>query len=177
MSNRARAHDIPARMAALQPDMRFIYIVRHPFDRMLSARRHLIDRTGRDPFAEIAGGDDSALGFLRDTSMYGFQMAAYLDHFPRDRFHVMAFEDFASDQSAALRGVTDFLGLPSMGPIPAVHRNEGRDGTDARAPRFPRAVLTSVFDAVVADMATFRRISGFDTTRWDLDSGKWCADD
>ncbi len=175
MSNRARAHDIPARMAALQPDMRFIYIVRHPFDRMLSARRHLIERTERDPFAEIVAGDDGALGFLRDTSLYGFQMAAYLEHFARDRFHVMAFEDFVADQNAALRGVTDFLGLPPMGPIPAVHRNEGRDGVGETAARIPREVLTPVHEAVVADMETFRRISGFDTTRWNMDFDVWCA--
>jgi hypothetical protein len=175
MSNRARTHDIPVRMAELQPDMRFIYIVRHPLDRMVSARRHLIDRTGRDPFAEIAGGDDSALGFLRDTSMYGFQMAAYLDHFPRNRFHVMAFEDFAADQSAALRGVTEFLGLAPMGSIPEVHRNERRGESDEAAKRIPRAVLARVHEAVVEDMETFRRISGFDTTRWNLDFDAWCA--
>lgn len=175
LSNRARAHGIPARMAALQPDMRFIYIVRHPLDRILSARRHMNDRSGRDPFAEIAAGDDNALGFLRDTSLYGFQMAAYLDHFPRDRFHVMAFEDFVADQNAALGTVTDFLGLPPLHRIPEVHRNERWDDPEGGANRIPRAVLDLVHGPVVEDMETFRRISGFDTTRWNLDFDAWCA--
>ncbi len=87
----------------------------------------------------------------------------------------MAFEDFAADQSAALRGVTDFLGLAPMGPIPAVHRNERWDGTEESAARIPHAVLDRVHGAVVADMETFRRISGFDTTRWNLEFDAWCA--
>lgn len=175
MSNRARAHGIPARMAALQPDLRLIYIIRHPLGRMVSARRHLLDTTGRDPFAEIAAGDDSALAFLRDTSLYGFQMQAYLDHFPRDRLHVMAFEDFSADQNAALRGVTDFLGLPPIGRIPVVHRNERGGEAGGDAARIPRAVLERVHGPVIADMETFRRISGFDTTRWNLEFDAWCA--
>jgi hypothetical protein len=79
---------VPERMAQLIPAARLVYLVRDPVARMQSMYMHQVSvgRERRRP--EVALRDDRYLG----PSRYGFQLAAFLDHFDRSQVLVIASE-------------------------------------------------------------------------------------
>ncbi|MGH2994751.1 MAG: sulfotransferase family protein [Gaiellaceae bacterium] len=53
----------------------------------------------------------SATGYYVETGFYGHQLRPYFDAFPRDRIHVILFEDFAADPKGELGRLFAFLGV------------------------------------------------------------------
>lgn len=105
---------VPARLAAACPDARLIYAVRHPIDRAYSHYLHRCRKElypGRPiphPFERHAELDPMVL----NGSDYRLQIEAWLKQFPRERLHVIVFEEFIADPDGVMEGVQRFLGLP-----------------------------------------------------------------
>ena len=114
-----RFDGVPERIAKVLPEVRLIYLVREPVERMISQYRHHawhgwevlpIDRALRENPVYL------------DTSRYAMQIERYLDHFGRDAFMVIRTEQLKSDRAATLRTVFDFLGVESRSEIDNVDR-------------------------------------------------------
>jgi hypothetical protein len=74
-------HGVPERMAEVVPQARLVYVVRDPIARMQSMYMHQVSAGRERRRAEVALLDDRYLG----PSRYGFQLAAFLDHFDRSQ--------------------------------------------------------------------------------------------
>ena len=54
---------------------------------------------------------------------YTEQLRRFHEHFPRERVHVLLYDDFAADNGAAVRGILHFLGLEESVAIAPVRAN------------------------------------------------------
>jgi hypothetical protein len=102
--------DLPAalpRIAKHLPDARFIYVMRHPIDRLVSQFVH--EWTERTIDGSINGAAER-LPSLIDYSRYSMQIAPWLDHFGHDRLLPVFFERMIAHPQAELERVCRFLG-------------------------------------------------------------------
>ena len=124
-------HDVPKRARTLLgSDLRLIYIVRNPVDRVISHHYHMsrANRIARDINEAVRTSSS-----LIEYSRYWMQLSAWLEHFGPERFRVILFEEYIRNQSATLADLAGFLGVP---PAPAVQtvgpRNTGESVLVAR---------------------------------------------
>ncbi len=98
-----------ARMAAVVPDVRLVYVLRHPLERLRSHYRHMVVHgASKGTFLEVLADPESPL--LR-RSLYFTCLAPYIEAFPRDQICVVRFEDLVSDQARAWPVVLGHLGV------------------------------------------------------------------
>ncbi len=98
---------VPERMAQVVPKARLVYVVRDPIARMQSMCMHQVSAGRERRRAEVALLDDRYLG----PSLYGFQLAAFLDHFDRSQVLVIASEVLRDRPREVLSAVFDHLAV------------------------------------------------------------------
>lgn len=103
---------VPERMAALTPDARIIYVIRHPVERMLSHYRFNLG-LGRETRPMMAAFERR--GNYRALSQYATQLRYYLDHFPREQLLVLPAERFFADMDAPVRRIWEHIGVDGAG--------------------------------------------------------------
>lgn len=119
------AREVPARIAALLPDVKLIFILRNPVDRAYSHYWHEI-KNGRETLdfeaalaieeKRIASGDDARRSFSYvDRGRYAAQLQRYLGYFPRERILVLRMEDLARDTERILDECAHFLEVEPRG--------------------------------------------------------------
>jgi hypothetical protein len=113
---------VPDRAAALVPDARIIYIIRHPVERMAS---HWTQATtaGYEHRSLNEALISGSLYFF--SSCYGLQLSRWAAVFPREALLVLRSEDLDRDPAVTIDRILTHLGLePGWRPSsPAVHRN------------------------------------------------------
>ncbi len=183
--------EAPENMFAQAPDIRLIYMLRNPFDRIVSHYWHCID------FGIYQGSIDSVIAtddtFLQRSS-YFYQISRYLRFFPMERIHIAFFEDFVREPERVLAGIFAFLGVPSIRvERPNKRHNQSFSRKRSRSNRLNRSRLhgsTSLGNAAPAAMngATYRRLIeplhrdveqletllGRKLNRWDMSERRWC---
>jgi hypothetical protein len=108
--------EVPARIAALNPDMRLLVCLREPVDRAFSDYLDLVKNGQFDgPFADALEQFPRLLGRGR----YATHLQRYLDVFPRDQLHVSLFDDLRTDPQAYADEVFAFLGIRRLELPPA----------------------------------------------------------
>jgi Sulfotransferase domain len=98
---------VPERMVQVVPNARLVYVVRDPIARMRSMYMHQVSAGRERRRIEVALLDDRYLG----PSLYGFQLAAFLDHFDRGQVLVIASEVLRETPREALSAVFGHLGV------------------------------------------------------------------
>lgn len=111
----------PGRIRTLLPEARIVATLRHPVDRAYSDYQMYLRRRGRllDPAGDLSASAAWARPDSRwmQVSRYHDQLARYYDAFPRDRIHVLLFDDIRKSAVEATRGVYRFLGVdPGFAP-------------------------------------------------------------
>ena len=111
---------VPERMARVVPKARLVYVVRDPVARMQSMYMHQVS-AGRERRApETALLDDRYLG----PSLYGFQLATFLDYFDRSQVLVIASEVLRDRPREALSAVFEHLAVdPAAVDLDQRHRD------------------------------------------------------
>jgi hypothetical protein len=99
---------VPTRIASVLEDVKFIYVLRHPVDRMQSHYLHNL-ATGQEwrPIDEAFRAEPMYLNISR----YALQLDQYMPVFPRDRFMVIDSRDLRYDRKATLRRIFAHLGI------------------------------------------------------------------
>lgn len=122
---------VPERIKSVVPDVRLIYVLRHPVDRMISLYgHHLMTGFERRPIAEALLLDTR----YADGSRYAMQIEQYLRHFPESQLLLLTSEELGADRGAALARVCRFLDIDDHWQPPDVARvYNTRD--DQRVPR------------------------------------------
>jgi hypothetical protein len=100
---------VPRRIKAHSPDARFVYVLRDPVDRTISAYHH-DRRAGRLSNSTLREAV-SATPFYMDVSRYQRQIAPYLAEFPRERFLFVSFDELTRDPLRVARHCIEFAGL------------------------------------------------------------------
>jgi len=95
-------------LSLLGPDLKIIYIVREPVQRMLSQYRHVFQegRTTLDVTSALLA-DPSYVNYSR----YSFQLEPWLAAFGADHILVLRFEDYVHERKATVATVCRFLGI------------------------------------------------------------------
>lgn len=99
---------VPRRIRGCVPDARFIYLLRDPVERTISAYRH--DRRAGRICYSLREAIDS-VPFYTDVSRYWRQIQPYLDYFPRERFLFASFEELSNDAIGLAGRCISFAGL------------------------------------------------------------------
>ncbi len=100
---------VAPRIAQLLPDVRLIYVLRHPIERAVSMYHHnVLMRRESAPIDEALRHRPMYL----DASLYAMQLQQYLDVFDRSQLLVVKSEDLRSTPQQTLETVDAFLGLP-----------------------------------------------------------------
>src|SRR5687768_6104665 len=109
-TNRPRFEGVAARMReTLGPDVRVVYMVRHPIDRLLSHYLHNVGGGYEErELAEAVANPQSA---YVQRGMYAFQLEPYLDAFQADRVLVVSREELARERDATVRRVFAHAGV------------------------------------------------------------------
>lgn len=138
--------DVPARIASVAPDARFVFILRNPVERAYS-HYWLAIRYGMEtlPFNEalaveaerIREGYDQLRFFsYADRGYYAAQLRRFLAHFPRASLHILVTEAFAEEPERTAAQLAEFLGIDG-GAFPRRAR-KSRVYNRAKMARWPR---------------------------------------
>lgn len=122
---------VPKRIAGLLPDVRLIYVVRDPVDRMQS--EYVYRRLGgweKRPIDQALRSDRTYL----DGSRYALQLEQYLPFFDRSQILVLKSEDLNDRRLVLLRGVFQFLGVANNWADPIIQRRF-HETAEQRMPR------------------------------------------
>jgi hypothetical protein len=99
---------VPERIAQHLPDVRLIYIVRDPIERIRSHYQHRVQSGAeREPLERAVLEDDRYV----NCSRYAMQIERYLPHFPREHVLLVTSERLRSSRAETLRSVYGFLGI------------------------------------------------------------------
>jgi hypothetical protein len=176
ISNYSRRWGIPERIHSQQPDMKFIYVLRNPFDRIISNYLHHLKNIGQDKslsaFIDGPRGRASVL-----TSLYFYQLEEYLKIFSPDKFKILIFEELIENPYKNLKQVFEFLGLESD-IHETWHKSHNVSGNRSELSsdelKFTREQFERLSLDIIPDLENLFDFIGRKITDWDLSSSKWC---
>lgn len=102
--------EAPERIARLLPDVKLIYVVRNPVDRVRSQYAHNLDRALETRSISAAIRQDPS---YLDTTRYDQQISRFAEHFRPSRLLVVISERLRTDRQAALAEILEFIGVDS----------------------------------------------------------------
>jgi hypothetical protein len=109
-TNRPSFNGVPGRMRELLgSDVRLLYVVRDPIDRMLSHYLHNVGGGYEDRSLVDALSDPESSYVAR--SRYFFQVEPYLEEFGDDRVQIVGREELKADRPGTMRRTFEFLGV------------------------------------------------------------------
>ena len=171
----SQVHGVPARMRQAKPAMKMIYIVRNPFARIVSNYLHArrANRFDAD-FRSFVGTSHYQRALL--TSRYWYQLAAYLEYFPKQQIKVVLFEELVRDREAVMHEIYDFLELQSAGRVDteARNRSENRSSFDAADLLFPVDTFRAALRVIRPDVRNLEEFLNRELEIWDLRLERWC---
>ncbi len=108
--NNQQFQNIPQKIYSINPNAKFIYLLRDPIDRTYSGYWHSFN-TGREhrSFGEAIRNDY----FHLDVSNYYGQLSLWLEYFPLESFLFLLFEDMKNNSEQAAKKCFQFLEIDS----------------------------------------------------------------
>ena len=116
---------VAERMAKVVPDVRLIYVVRHPIDRIRSHYEHRVASGAETASIETAVLDNP---IYVDYSRYALQVEQYLEHFPREQLLIVSSEELRHHRASTIRRVYDFLAVDPDYLAPTISHEFYRTG-------------------------------------------------
>ncbi len=97
-----------SRLFAYNPNLKLIYVMRQPVERITSGYAHNLVRGLVKAPPEVAVFSDPA---YINRSRYSVQIKPYLELFARENVLLLIFEEYVADQPKTLRQIATFLGI------------------------------------------------------------------
>ena len=166
----------PALMYQYLPDLKLVYIVRDPLDRIVSQWRH---HRGRNPgcadFAELMQDRDLRRRIV-GCSMYYKQLSRFRAFYPDSQIHCMTFEDLLSSPRQVLKGMLKFLGakprlkrmLGSQGCLPRENEAGAKGRGHVKKPVWTPGLRAKVLRQVRPDAKKMLHYMGKPSDYWEL---------
>jgi hypothetical protein len=153
---------VAARMAAVVPDVRLVYLVRDPVERALSQYRHHV-RDGSEHRQVDEALTDPASQYVT-RSRYHERLLPFLEEFSRERILIVAQEHLREEPQRTLRRVCRFVGAdPNLLPADAISRRSA----PMRAP-VDGALHATVAAAVRDDVMRLRALVDHPLPTWSV---------
>ena len=136
------------RIAQTLPNVKFIYIMRHPIERTYSHHVHEI-RTGQNKPRTTFEEGIKYHSYMLDVSNYIQQIEQYLKIFPKDSFLFLLMEDLIQKPSDTLREIFKFLEVDETIDLVdrrSVAKNQARDHAEG----FVRSKMTAPLKKIPA---------------------------
>jgi hypothetical protein len=131
-----RARDV------LGDQLRIIYSVRNPVERLISHYLHLVARLGvSQDIDKVIRSDWGLLEFSR----YDMQLEPWLQNFGFDSIHVLRFEDFIHQRSATIVRVCEFLGCETNVELVDENRKHNAGNEQTAYPALAERFISSQF--------------------------------
>lgn len=106
------------------PDLKIIYIVRNPIDRIISSYVHSYERG----YINVRNIEQAIIEepILLDMTRYATQILPYIEQFGRDRVEIIFFQDFIKNRNSTIEKLCDFLEINSgdLSNTKNVHANK-----------------------------------------------------
>ncbi len=169
--------EVPANIAKRSPDAKLIYILRHPYGRIVSQflwgeRNNFAQGT----FNEVL---EKRFDVMLAFSSYASQLKRYLAHFSKDQILVLPFEGLSNQPEALVRNVFDFL---DVDPAPAgaidfspKYTSKNREAHSAESLLFDSTLFDRLNAVIPGEMEELAALTGFDPSHWDLSEDKWVS--
>jgi hypothetical protein len=123
--------DVPRRMAAIMPDAKLIYLVRHPVLRIRSQYVHNCAHRGeRRPIGVAVRRNPDYLAFSR----HAYQLDRFLEHFPREQVLVLSSEQLRARRESVLKEAFQFIGVDPDVAVPNLDAELNRGADKRRTP-------------------------------------------
>jgi len=121
---------VPERIAAVVPDVKLIYLLRNPVERIRSA---YLDRAARGvEVLPLRAALDEKPRYL-DASRYAYQLECYLEHFAREQILVVSSERLRDERRDVLHDVLEFIGVDPNVELASTELELNR-GSEKRVP-------------------------------------------
>jgi len=134
------APDVAARIAAYNPEIRLIYVVRNPLERYIS---HFLQRTKAG--TETRQFDETFQDLEKETftwqGRYYYQLSQYLRVFPKDQLLVISFDRIKSDTNQVVQDLYHFLGVSEFSTEEVTSKTHNAAGNVYRKKLFGLLVL------------------------------------
>jgi hypothetical protein len=154
-----------AKIRRLNPDMRLVFLIRHPVDRAWSAIRFFIEKGRPDAATEPP---ERIIQRLQWKNMarrgdYERTLEVFLEHFDSDQLLVGFYDAITNDPTGLLDGVTDFLGISRFDHSTLNTGVRINASVPAEMPPEVRAYLVETYDPMIQRLA--KRFGGY-AERW-----------
>lgn len=101
---------VPGRMREIIPEVRLVYLIRNPIDRMISMFRFRVDLG-----LETRSIDEALTDPLYvEPSLYAMQIDQYLEHFDRTQLLVLTSDELSTRRDETLGRVYRFIGVDDL---------------------------------------------------------------
>lgn len=136
-----------SRLFAYNPNLRLVYIMRQPVERVISNYSHDLVRGFVKSQPEVAVFEDP--GYI-NRSRYAVQIRPYLELFPQENVLLMVFEEYIANQVRALEQIAAFLGVSAeaFAALPSEDRHKSVGQRYPKNPAIRTIVRSSAFQAV-----------------------------
>jgi Sulfotransferase domain len=132
---------VPERMARLVPDVKLVYLVRNPVERIRSQYVHYAAHSGElRPMIRAVREDPRYL----DISRHAAQLERYLERFSREQILVLSSEQLRDHRRATLTELFTFLGVDPAAAVVGLDDEHNAGAAKRRLPaamEYPRRVL------------------------------------
>jgi len=145
---------VPERIAGIVPDVKLIYLLRNPVERIRSA--YLMRRSRGVELLTLRDAIDAKPKYL-DSSRYAYQLERYLDWFPPEQILTVSSERLGTNRVATLRQVCEFVGVDPDAEMVGIDRELNR-GIDKRVPVPLYQTMSAPFRASGVDRIVPQRV-------------------
>lgn len=163
--------EVPSNIATRSPDARLIYIVRDPYQRIVS--QYLWGLQNNFALGRLEEVVRRRFDLMTAISSYARQLRPFLDHFARDRILVLNFDDLKKQPEQVIAQVLNFLNLP---PMPMGVTNYGsfnqskqRSSFDKRSLLISSALADEIAAVLEPDIKDFSDMTGMDVSSWSVE--------
>ncbi|MCK5169140.1 MAG: sulfotransferase [Bacteroidales bacterium] len=173
IGQRSIEHSVPERMYNENPNLKFIYILRNPYARILSNYYHLVEKHSiKQDLNSLIQEDRNIV----DTSLYFSQINKYINYFPKENFKLIIFEEFLEKKKETTDEILDFLNVPRED----VNFNETFNKSKGDSEIKKRLLINDktfkeLSIQVEKDVEMLEEFIGRKIECWDLSASKWSS--